>query len=52
MDSKYGKMLKKAYQNRTKGDYEAFVLFSIDEVELMPNELVDFIEEVKSILKK
>lgn len=52
VDSKYGKMLKKAYQNRTKGDYEAFVQFSIDEVELMLNELVDFIEEVKSILKK
>ena len=45
-------MLKKAYQNRTKGDYEAFVLFSDDEVEVMLIELVEFIEEVKSILKK
>jgi uncharacterized protein (UPF0332 family) len=52
VDSKYGKILWNAYKNRTKGDYEAFVLFSTDEVELMLVEMVDFIEEINSILKK
>ena len=52
VDSKYGKILRNSYQNRTKGDYEPFVLFSIDEVELMLCEMVDFIEEIRSILKK
>lgn len=52
VDSKYGKILWNAYKNRTKGDYEAFVLFSTDQVELMLIEMIDFIEEIKSILKK
>ena len=47
VDSKYGKILKQAYQNRTKGDYEAFVLFSRDEVELLLIKMVDFIEEIR-----
>ena len=52
VDSKFGQILKDGYLNRTKGDYEAFVLFSTDEVELMLTEMVDFIEEVRSLLKK
>ena len=52
VDLKYGKILKQAYQNRTKGDYEAFVLFSSDEVELLLIKMVDFIEEIKLLLKK
>jgi len=52
VDSKYGKILKDGYNNRTKGDYEAFILFSTNEVELMLTEMVDFIDEIKSLLKK
>ena len=52
VDSKYGKILWSAYKNRTKGDYEAFILFSKDEVEIMLNEMVDFIDEISSLLKK
>ena len=52
VDPKFGKILKEGYKNRTKGDYEAFVLFSSAEVELMLTEMVEFIEEIKSILKK
>lgn len=51
VDSKYGKILKQAYQNRTKGDYEVFVLFSTDEVELLLIKMVDFIQEIKIIIK-
>jgi uncharacterized protein (UPF0332 family) len=52
VDPKFGRILKEGYQNRTKGDYEAFVLFSKDEVELMLIEMADFIQEIKNILEK
>jgi uncharacterized protein (UPF0332 family) len=52
VDPKYGKILRNAYQNRTKGDYDAFILFSTGEVESMLTEMIDFIEEIKFILKK
>lgn len=52
VDQKYGKFLKQAYQNRTKGDYEAFILFSRDEVELLLIKMVDFIDEIRSLLKE
>lgn len=52
VDPKYGRILRNAFQNRTKGDYDAFVLFSTIEVESMLNEMVDFIEEIRFLLKK
>lgn len=52
LDSKYGKILRNAYQNRTKGDYDAFVSFSKVEVESMLSEMIDFIEEIKRLLEK
>ena len=52
VDSKFGEILKEGYKNRTKGDYEAFVLFSTNEVEIMLIEMVDFIAEIRSLLKK
>ena len=47
IDSKYGEIVKNAYKNRTKGDYDAFVLFEKDDVMLMLSEMRDFIEEIK-----
>ena len=52
VDPKYAKILWNAYKNRTKGDYEAFILFSKGEVELMLTEMIDFIEEISALLKK
>lgn len=52
VDSKFGKILRNAYQNRTKGDYDAFVSFSRIEVESMLNEMAYFIDEIKRILDK
>jgi len=46
----YGKILRNAYQNRTKGDYDAFVNFENEEVSKMHNEMVQFINMVKEIL--
>lgn len=50
IDKKYGRILRNAYQNRTKGDYDAFVDFSRNEVEEMLKEMKQFISAVESIL--
>jgi uncharacterized protein (UPF0332 family) len=52
LDPKYGKILRNAYQNRTKGDYDAFVSFSKVEVESMLSEMIDFIDEIKRLLER
>jgi uncharacterized protein (UPF0332 family) len=52
VDSKFGKILRNAYQNRTKGDYDAFVNFTRIEVETMLVEMSWFIEEIKRLLGK
>jgi len=44
-------MLRNAFQIRTKGDYDAFVEFKCDEVELMFQEMILFIDEIGEILK-
>lgn len=50
-DTKYGKILRNAHRNRTKGDYDAFVNFSKTEAENMLSEMTDFIDEIKRLLK-
>ena len=50
LDSKFGKILRNAFQNRTKGDYDAFISFTQQEVEIMLAELIEFIEEIKKML--
>ena len=48
-DVKFGKILRNAFQNRTKGDYDAFVSFEKDEVLLMYKEMIEFINEIKRL---
>jgi uncharacterized protein (UPF0332 family) len=50
LDIKYGKILRNAFQNRTKGDYDAFVEFNQAEVDLMLEEMQDFIKAIKNLL--
>jgi uncharacterized protein (UPF0332 family) len=52
VDLKFGKILRNAYQNRTKGDYDAFVNFSRIEVETLLDEMSYFLEEIKRQLGK
>lgn len=52
VDPKFGKILRNAYRNRIKGDYDAFILFSVNEVESMLNETIDFIEEIRVLIKQ
>jgi uncharacterized protein (UPF0332 family) len=51
VDMQYGKIIRRAYQNRTKGDYDAFVVFSLEEVESLLIEMVEFIDEIKRLIK-
>ena len=50
LESKFGKILRNAFQNRTKGDYDAFISFTQQEVEIMLDEMVEFIDEIKKVL--
>jgi uncharacterized protein (UPF0332 family) len=50
IDPRFGRILRNAFQNRMKGDYDAFVFFSAPDVEEMLMEMSDFIDEIKRIL--
>ena len=50
LDKKNGKILRIAYQNRTKGDYDAFVQFDTEEVESIHLEMINFIEEIEKLI--
>ena len=39
-------MLRNAYKNRRKGDYETYIEFNIEDVKLMFTEMKEFIEEI------
>jgi uncharacterized protein (UPF0332 family) len=52
LDAKYGKILRNAFRNRTKGDYDAFVNFTDAEVKQMLKEMELFIEQLKNQLTK
>ena len=50
VDKSYGKMLRKAFEDRTKGDYDAFVDFSLPVVETKLEDMKQFINIIDSIL--
>lgn len=52
IDSKYGKIINKAFNRRTKGDYDIFVEFEENIVSEMLNEMKDFISEITSFIHK
>jgi uncharacterized protein (UPF0332 family) len=49
-DPQFGKILRNSFQNRTKGDYDAFVNFDNVEVEIMLSEMSCFIEEIERLI--
>jgi hypothetical protein len=51
IDKKYGKTINKAFNRRTKGDYDTFIEFEKDIVIEMFQEMKDFIFEIRSFLK-
>ena len=52
IDSKYGKMINKALNRRTKGDYDTYVGFEKEIVTEMFEEMKDFISKIKSYLSE
>jgi uncharacterized protein (UPF0332 family) len=52
LQPKYGKILRNAFQNRKKGDYDAFISFEKEEVVVMHNEMIDFIISIEDLIRK
>jgi uncharacterized protein (UPF0332 family) len=50
IDSKYGRIVNKASNRRTKGDYESFVEFEKESVLEMFDEMKEFISEIERYL--
>ena len=51
IDPKYGRMINKAFNRRTKGDYDVYVEFDEDTVIEMFNEMQLFISRIKKYLE-
>ncbi|HAH23107.1 MAG TPA: hypothetical protein DCL77_04975 [Prolixibacteraceae bacterium] len=50
IDSKYGKIITKAYNRRTKGDYDSYVEFDLETVKQMYEEMKDFTDTIERFL--
>jgi len=50
IDTKYGKIINKAFNRRTKGDYDVYIDFDKDTVIEMYNDMQDFIARIKNYL--
>jgi len=50
--SKYGKIVNKAFNRRTKGDYDSYVEFEKEMVVEMFEEMKDFINMLKQFIEK
>jgi uncharacterized protein (UPF0332 family) len=51
IDPKYGKIINKAFNRRTKGDYDIYIDFDIDTVNEMHAEMQDFIAKIKQFIE-
>lgn len=51
IDAKYGKIINKAFNRRTKGDYDSFIEFEKEIVIEMFAEMQEFISAIKTYLK-
>ena len=50
IDSKYGKFIIKAFNRRTKGDYDSYVEFDLDTVKQMYEEMKDFTDTIERFI--
>ena len=50
INKKYGKILRKAYQNRVKGDYEPIVNFDEETVKSMFADMKEFIDAIMKVI--
>jgi uncharacterized protein (UPF0332 family) len=52
IDARFGRIINKAFNRRTKGDYDTFVEFEEEIVIEMYVEMNDFIDEIESYIRK
>jgi uncharacterized protein (UPF0332 family) len=52
LDPKYGKIINKAYNRRSKSDYDSFVEFDLGAVKEMFEDMKDFIKEIEQFINK
>lgn len=52
IDSKYGKIINKAFNRRTKGDYDSYIEFDIETVKEMYGEMKDFNSAIERFIHK
>jgi uncharacterized protein (UPF0332 family) len=52
IDPKYGKIINRAFNGRTKGDYDSYVEFEKQIVKEMFEEMKDFINEIEQFINK
>ena len=50
IEKEFGRILRDAFENRTSGDYDSFVVFDQDEVSIMFSEMKSFVEEIESFI--
>ena len=52
IDVRFGKILRNAFKNRRKGDYETYIEFNLEDVQLMFSEMKEFIREIDRFISK
>lgn len=52
VDTRYGKILNRTFEMRSKADYDDFAEYEIDEVLKLFEEMKDFISEIHGIIMK
>lgn len=52
IDKRFGKILRSAFLNRTKGDYDAFISFESKDISKMHDEMIEFIDQIASLLNE
>lgn len=50
LNNYYGKILRNAFQNRTKGDCDVFISFEKEEVIVMHEEMIEFIHKIEMLV--
>ena len=50
-DESFGRTLRRAFQNRTKGDYDVFVTFEAEEIKTMITEMESFVNEIIRLIE-
>jgi uncharacterized protein (UPF0332 family) len=51
-DKKFGQIINDAFENRSEADYGLLHQYNIEEIQIMFNNMKDFISEIDDYLKK